>query len=211
MDASTIRTTIFDLGEVLVGGLYGIERRLAERLAIREEAILQAFAGPHLKDFCCGRISEDEYLAGIIERRGWPLPLGELKEVIRANLRRRVPGMDSILRSLDGRYQLAIHSDHAREWVSYVRTVHPFLERFERGFFSFELGHTKDEPEAFRKVLAALNRRPWECLFIDDQERNVCAAKLVGLATIRFVDPAQLVCALEKRDIRPVGSARGFE
>jgi len=211
MDATSIRTIIFDLGEVLIGGLYGIEQPLAERLAIAEEKVLRAFAGPHLKDFCCGRISEDEYLAGIIERRGWPLPLGELKEVIRANLRRRVPGMDSILRSLDGRYQLAIHSDHAREWVSYVRTVHPFLERFERAFFSFELGHTKDEPEAFAKVLAALARGGHECLFIDDQERNVRAAKSVGLGTILFVGPAQLVRALEKRDIRLTEKTRGFK
>ena len=211
MDASTIRTIIFDLGEVLIGGLYGIERPLSERLTIHEEDILQVFAGPHLKDFCCGRITEDEYLWGILQRQGWSLPLAELKQIVRANLRRCVPGMDAILSGLSSRYQLVVHSDHAREWVSYVRAVHPFLERFERGFFSFDLGHTKDEPQAFRKVLAALDRRPRECLFIDDQERNVRAAKSVGLATIRFVDPAQLVCALEKRNIRPLENTRGFE
>ena len=211
MDATSIRTIIFDLGEVLIGGLYGIEGPLAECLAIHEEDILQAFAGPHLKDFCCGRITEDEYLQGILQRQGWSLQLAELKQIIRTNLQRSVPGMDAILRGLDGRYQLVIHSDHAREWVAYVRTVHPFLARFERGFFSFELGHTKDEPQAFRKVLAALGRCGHECLFIDDQEKNVCAAESVGLATIRFVDPAQLVCALEKRNIRPVDNARGLE
>jgi len=211
MDAITIRTIIFDLGEVLTGGLYGIEGPLAERLALHGEDVLQAFAGPHLKEFCCGRISEDEYLDGIIERQGWSLPLGELKGVIRMNLRRRVPGMGNILRGLDSRHQLVIHSDHAREWVAYVRAVHPFLECFERAFFSFELGHTKDEPEAFREVLAALGRSGHECLFIDDQERNVRAAKSVGLAAIRFVDPAQLVCALEKRNIRPIENTRGFE
>jgi len=201
MDTSTIRTIIFDLGEVLIGGLYGIEGPLAERLAIHEEDILQAFAGPHLKDFCCGRIAEDEYLDGIIERQGWPLPLGELKDVIRANLRRRVPGMDSILRGLDSRHQLMIRSDHAREWVSYVRTVHPFLAQFERAFFSFELGHTKDEPEAFRKVLVAIDRRPQECLLIDDQEKNVRAAESVGIATIQFVCAEQLATALAERKI----------
>ena len=211
MDASTIRTIIFDLGEVLIGGLFGVEQPLAERLAVREEDILQAFAGPHLKDFCCGRISEDEYLDGIIERQGWSLPRGEMKDVIRANLKRRIPGMDPILQSLDGRYQLALHSDHPREWVAYVRAVHPFLKRFERGFFSFELGHTKDEPEAFRKVLAALGRQPHECLFIDDQEKNVRAAKSVGLATIRFVDPVKLAYELEERDIQLTEKTRGVE
>lgn len=211
MDTSTIRTIIFDLGEVLIGGLYGIEGPLAERLAIHEDDILQAFAGPHLKDFCCGRISEDEYLDGIVERQAWPISLDELKRIVRANLKKRIPGMEPILDTLQGHYQLALHSDHAREWVSYVRAVHPFLERFDRAFFSFDLGHTKDEPEAFRKVLAALGRQAQECLFIDDQERNVRAAKSVGLATIRFVDPAQLVCALEKRNIRPVENTRGFE
>jgi len=208
MDAAAIRTIIFDLGEVLIGGLYGVERPLAERLAVREEDILPAFAGPHLKDFCRGRASEDEYLQGILRRQGWPLPSTELKQIIRANLMRRVPGMDAVLHGLDGRYQLALHSDHAREWVSYVRAVHPFLKRFERAFFSFDLGHTKDEPEAFRKVLAALGRGGHECLFIDDQERNVRAARSVGLAAIRFVDPAQLIAALKKRKIRLAEEAR---
>ena len=204
MDAGAIRTVIFDLGEVLIGGLYGIERPLSERLPIGKKGILQAFAGSHLKDFCCGRISENEYLQGILDRQDWSLALEELKKIIRANLKRSVPGMDAILRGLDGRCRLALHSDHAREWVAYVRTVHPFLERFERAFYAFELGHTKDEPVAFRKVLAALGQRPYECLFVDDQERNVRAAQSVGLATIRFVNSAQLSYELAKRDIRPV-------
>jgi len=201
MERSTIRTIIFDLGEVLIGGLYGIEHPLAERLAIAEEKVLQAFAGQHLKDFCCGRISEDEYLQGILKRQGWSLALEDLKQIIRSNLQRIVPGMDAIVCGLDGRYELAIHSDHAREWVSYVREVHPFLECFERAFYSFELDHTKDEPEAFRKVLAALGRGGHECLFIDDQERNVRAAKSVGLATIQFVCAEQLAAALAERKL----------
>ena len=197
----TIRTILFDLGEVLTGGLYGIEGPVSRHLTVGEDGILQAFAGRPLKDFCCGRITENEYLQGILGRQGWSLPLEELKRIIRANLRRRVPGMEPILDALQGRYQLVLHSDHAREWVSYVRTVHPFLARFERAFFSFELGHTKDEPEAFRKVLAALGRGGHECLFIDDQERNVRAAESMGIATIQFVCSEQLGAALAERKL----------
>ena len=197
----TIRTILFDLGEVLAGGLYGIEGPVSRRLAVGEDGILQAFAGRPLKDFCCGRITENEYLQGILGRQGWSLPLEELKRIIRANLRRRVPGMEPILDALQGRYQLVLHSDHAREWVSYVRTVHPFLARFDRAFFSFDLGHTKDEPEAFRKVLVAIDRRPQECLLIDDQEKNVRAAESVGIATIQFVCAEQLATALAERKI----------
>ena len=57
-----IQTIIFDLSEVLVVGLLGIERPLAVQLRVPELQVLRAFGGSRLERLFCGEITEDEYL-----------------------------------------------------------------------------------------------------------------------------------------------------
>jgi len=191
-----IRTIIFDLSEVLIAGLVGIEKPLSRQLLVPEDKVLAAFGGPLLEDLCCGRISEDFYLARIVERQRWAVSTDRLKQVIRQNLHRRVPGMDGMFACLATRYELILLSDHAAEWVKYIRSVHSFLELFEAQFFSFDTQQTKGEPSTFRIVLEAIGREPQECLFIDDNPTNVRAATAVGIASIRFASAQQLIADL---------------
>lgn len=90
---SEIRTIIFDLSEVLIAGLFGIEGALAEQLCVPGSTMLPAFGGSLLDDLCCARLTEDEYLRRIIDRQGWNTSPAHLKPVIRRNFHRRVgPG-----------------------------------------------------------------------------------------------------------------------
>lgn len=180
------RTLIFDLSEVLIAGLLGIEKPLAARLQIDQQSILPAFAGQLLEDLCCDRISEDQYLARILRQQQWNLPAPEVKRIIRDNFHQRVPGMEELVARLARQHDLILLSDHAAEWVAYIRGIHPFLETFQARFFSFELKQTKREPSTFEKVLAAIGRRPDDCLLVDDSALNVRAAAAAGLPGIRF-------------------------
>ena len=191
-----IRTIIFDLSEVLIAGLVGIEKSLAPRLHLPEERVLMAFAGDSLQDLCRGRISEDVYLAAIIERQQWDVSADTLKQTIRQNLRCRVPGMEEILRQLAPRFGLILFSDHGQEWVEYVRSVHPFLEVFEAQMFSFETGRLKSEPAAFRALLEVIGRDAEECLFVDDSLVNVETAREVGISGIQFTGVREFVARL---------------
>ncbi len=180
------RTLIFDLSEVLIAGLIGIERPLADRLHLESKAILKVFETHGLVELCCGRMTEDEYLAGILKQQGWPIARAELKRIIRRNFRRRIPGTIALLPRLARRYELVLLSDHAAEWAAHLRRVHPWLRIFQRQFFSFELGRTKREPSTFRQVLAALSRSADECLLIDDSAANIAAAASAGVPGLRF-------------------------
>jgi FMN phosphatase YigB (HAD superfamily) len=193
-----IRTMIFDLSEVLIAGLVGIEKSLSTRLRIRENLVLPAFGGDHLEDVLCGRITEDYYLTQITRRQGWDISVDELKDVIRANLERRVPGMDAVLGRLSVRRDLVLLSDHAIEWVEYVRSVHPFLRVFRAQFYSCELGQTKREPSTFRRALREIDREPHECLFIDDYHKNIAVATSEGIRSILFESAEQLSRELTK-------------
>jgi HAD superfamily hydrolase (TIGR01509 family) len=196
-----IKTIIFDLSEVLISGLIGIENPLAERLGIPESHIIAAFTNPFLWALCRGEMSEDAYLAQTIGQQGWNVSAEELKDLIRKNLHRRVAGMEVILTGLQSRYELVLLSDHSAEWIEYIQSIHPFLADFRHRFFSFQLGRTKQEQSTFRTVLAAIGREPEECLFIDDNPQNVSVACTVGIPGIVFTSAEALTQELAARGI----------
>ena len=180
------RVILFDLSETIIAGLVGIEKPLALRLEMDALRILPAFGGELLCRLCRGELSEDEYLVLVLEQQGWKIPAEELKQVIRRNFHTPVPGMWELLSRLSARYDLALHSDHAREWVEYIQAVHPGLAVFRRQFYSFKLGQLKSETAVFQRVLAALGCVASECLLVDDNPVNVAAAESAGIKGIRF-------------------------
>jgi HAD superfamily hydrolase (TIGR01509 family) len=197
-----IQAIIFDLSEVLIAGLVGIEVPLAKQLCLPSSTILPAF-GEGLQELCCGRLTEDEYLERIILGQGWRISREQLKGVIRRNFHHQVPGMQAILNRLRRRHELVLMSDHAREWMAYIQAVHLFLDKFAASFFSFELGQTKTNPEAFRMVLDRMGRPAHACLLVDDSERNVAVAQSVGILGVRFMDAADLRRQLQQAGLEP--------
>jgi FMN phosphatase YigB (HAD superfamily) len=192
-----IQCIIFDLSEVLIAGLVGIEKELSRQLLVPEEEILPCFAVSSRDELFLGDISEDTYLNQIISSEGWELDIARLKTVIRDNFHHEVDGSLSILMDLAARYELVLLSDHAREWVSYIESIHLFLQVFRRTFFSYDLKRLKKDPETFSEVLDAMAISPHNCLFIDDNAGNIHAAESVGIPGIRFVNAGQLAAELD--------------
>ncbi|MBI1878851.1 MAG: HAD-IA family hydrolase [Chloroflexi bacterium] len=196
-----IQTLIFDLSEVIISGLVGIELPLSKKLQLPAEKILAAFGGTPLQALCCGELTEDEYLRQVLLAQQWSLSPVELKQVIRQNFHEQIPGTVPLLETLAGHYELVLLSDHAREWVEYIRAVHT-LAMFKFIFFSYEIGQTKRTPSTFQKVLKQIGRRPEACLFIDDSLTNIKAAEAAGITGIQFESAAQLRQALAQRSIQ---------
>jgi FMN phosphatase YigB (HAD superfamily) len=192
---------IFDLSEVLIAGLVGVETELAGLLLLPEDVILSSFGGARFVELLVGRISEDTYLEHLIAREGWQIRLAPLKAAIRRNFHREVWGAVSLLRDVASRHRVALLSDHAAEWIAYIRGVHPFLRVFDHAFFSYELGRTKDDPQTFVQVLDALSLPPASCLFVDDNPKNVRVAASVGMPGIRFRGAGQLASELRLRGV----------
>jgi FMN phosphatase YigB (HAD superfamily) len=197
----TYSTLIFDLSEVFISGLYGAEAELAPRLGLPGQTVQRDLWIPWTVSFFEGRLTERQYLDEVIRRGGWTgITAEEVGGYLRRNFCNRVPGTEELLRGLSGRYELALLSDHAREWVDFIRQQHAFLECFSQQFFSFELRHTKRERITFLTVLYKLRRPAGECVFIDDLETNIEVARSVGIHGIQFRDVRQLTA-----DLRAVG------
>ncbi len=196
-----IKYIIFDLSEVLISGLLGVEKTLAEKIPESEDKIMKSLCGEWFNEYMVGNITEDLYLTEIVKKENWEIGIEDLKKDIRNNFHNEVDGMPSLLEKLAEKYKLILHSDHSKEWIDYIKTVHPFLNLFEHMLFSYELGMTKHFPSTFSKALERLKIPADECLFIDDHQRNIDAAEKVGIRGIRFQDYNQLISELRKTSV----------
>lgn len=181
-----ITTIIFDLSEVLIAGLIGVEKELAPLVNLSEEKFLEGLWTDSFWQLMKGEISEDEYLSDVLEKNSWCVDKNVFKKIIRENFHNEVEGMLELIGDLSKKYKLILLSDHAEEWVEYIDGIHPFLNLFYKKYFSFQLGEIKRERRAFEILLNENNLDASDCLFIDDSPANIKAAEESGVNGIRF-------------------------
>lgn len=83
-------------------------------------------------------------------------------------------------------------SDNVRERVNRINNKYNFLEWFEDGIFSHEVGVRKPNPEIYKYTLSKAQVQPEETIFIDDKQSALDPAKKMGIITILFESPEQL-------------------
>jgi HAD superfamily hydrolase (TIGR01509 family) len=85
-------------------------------------------------------------------------------------------------------YLLALASNtNPLDFETVSRGYPDLLEPFEeRIFLSYRLGVMKHEPAFYSQVLAGLARPAEACVFIDDRQENVEAARRIGMRGIVY-------------------------
>jgi putative hydrolase of the HAD superfamily len=74
-----------------------------------------------------------------------------------------------------------IASDNEKERARYVVETLKLEDYFDGIYFSYQLGHTKSEPEFFTKILGNLKAEPADVDYWDDDPKNVEVAKGIGI------------------------------
>lgn len=77
------------------------------------------------------------------------------------------------------------------KWVSRLPTW-PFLEKFDGVIVSGLERLVKPDPRIYRVFCERYSLAPDSCVFIDDSEANIIAARKFGMKAIHFASPAQL-------------------
>jgi putative hydrolase of the HAD superfamily len=65
-------------------------------------------------------------------------------------------------------------------------------EVFEKIYYSAETGLFKPDPRCFELILQEQGLTPQECIYFDDSERNVLAARSTGIESHVFVGAADV-------------------
>jgi len=97
----------------------------------------------------------------------------------------------------DRRLRFALCTNNVREWEPLWRTMLPIDDVFEIVVDSAFVGTRKPEPEIYALTLERLGLPAAACVFVDDLEPNVEAARDAGMDGIVFRDTAQAIAELE--------------
>lgn len=195
-----ITTIIFDLSEVYLHGLLGTEKNIQQKLNIPVSN--KELHIPEMEKLFHGKIKEKQYLQALITKHRWNITIEELKKIVRENFK-EVKGTREIIELLKKNgYKLGLLSVHAEEWVKHCEKKFDYHKLFDSYMYSFEVEVCKPERKAFELILKKLHVKPNNCLFIDDWSINTSAAKKLGIKTITFKSPMQLLRDLKKLNIR---------
>jgi 2-haloacid dehalogenase len=188
------RIVVFDIGGVLIEW----DPRHLYRTLIADEAAMEDFLAT-----VCTPAWNQEQDAG----RPWEEAVAELTrqfpdkaELIAAyHLRWNdmvpgpVPGTADLLRRLKahGVPVYAITNFSTEKFVL-ARQRFDFLNLFDGVVVSGEVRLIKPDPAIYRRLFSDFGLDPADTLFIDDVEKNVAAARAVGMHAVRFTDAATL-------------------
>jgi putative hydrolase of the HAD superfamily len=146
-----------------------------------------------------GELTEQEFLDdlawGLEPELGHPPTLHRFKEIWFEALHPNEPMLE-LMRELGGRgYRMAILTNNVREWEELWRSKLAVDEIFELVVDSAWVGMRKPEPEIYQLTIARLDEalQPSQCLFVDDNELNIEAARELGLSAVRFVSNEQAI------------------
>ncbi len=82
-----------------------------------------------------------------------------------------------------------------------ARERYDFLGWFESILVSGEVGLIKPDPRIFRLLLESIGRAAADCVYIDDNAKNVAAAGALGFDAIHFQGPEPLRRDLVRRGV----------
>jgi FMN phosphatase YigB (HAD superfamily) len=187
-----IESIFFDIGNVLLAFDWGkAARAIGSRSAIPPEQILHRLSESRIDEYERGLITTEEFFTDLGTKLRFDGTVDELAFAasdiffpLEENL--------ELVRKLSGRYRLGIVSNINRAHVEFLESRHDFFSLFEARIYSCAVGSRKPEARIFERALQAFHASPATCLFIDDLEQNVAAARKLGWNAIRALPGTDL-------------------
>lgn len=163
-----------------------IAKNLSDKFGLDMQIIQdRLYANP--EPYLLGKKSMEEFWKFVCE--GLPIPFDDFTKAFQAwEINQETV---ALIRELKQTYRVYLLSDNYEATVAYLRSQPLFQELFEKMYFSNEIHLIKGGPEIFEHVLADLQVKAEECIFIDDQEKNLTAARNLGITCILFTSAEQ--------------------
>ena len=194
-----INTVIFDIGGVMVGlgrlhffEQFGYSPQMCERL------LSSTMKSPHWKELDRGVLTDEE----VIDRFVKHAP--ELETEIRRSmenvhgivyrLETSIPWIEELRES--GRRVLYL-SNYSMKVANDNEDAMDFLSHMDGGLLSCDYKVIKPDPAFYMILIEKYGLEPSECVFLDDLEDNLAAARSLGIHTILVKDHEQAAADLK--------------
>jgi len=200
----SITAFIFDFGNVICS--FDVRVFLARALpysALMLDELRRALQQSHdtMRDYETGLITSDEFFARICTACRLSVSREDFITAY-TQIFSPIPSTYALLRELRPHYKLALLSN-TNEWHFHygIRPVEVF-PLFDTVTLSYEVKAMKPAPEIYRDALGKLGVAPQECVYIDDLQENVVAARDLGMHAFHFTSGDELRDGLVELGIR---------
>ena len=199
-------TIIFDLGNVILTNDWHYEcpekdKEFSDYFFISNDNMEKGW-GKFWPDFKLGEITEEEFWRGFLEISGAKLiDIEKAKEIYR-KYQLEIEGMPELVRKLKNDYTLVALTNIGKEWLTFKLEKFSLQNTFDPIISSCHSGIAKPNPEIYDILVEKLQRKPEECIFIDDKESNLIPARKLGITTILFTNQEELEKKLKTLNIK---------
>ena len=194
-----IRNIVFDIGRVLIEFEWFdyVDKLFSKETA--EKVTAAMWGTGYWKQLDIALLTDDEilelfYSAGPEYRK----EIREAFDRVGECVKRRdwaIPMIDDLKSRGYRVYYLSNFSEHV---MGSNPEALDFVSHMDGGIFSCDVKVIKPASEIYTKLIDKYDLLPEECLFIDDHQDNVAAAKKCGMKAIRFENREQLEADLDK-------------
>ena len=184
--ATSLRAVIFDFGGVLLDMRWDVARELDRAHGLPKSSVFETlYRSPAWTDFVRGGGDPEVWAVGahrvLARRAGRALPrLHEewrrAQVVIDANI--------ALVRALRPPYRCSVLSNADVSLRGRLKDDLALDHLFDDIVVSAEVGMAKPRPEIFRLAADRLGLAPEACVFVDDWDKNVEAARAVGMRAV---------------------------
>ena len=199
-----IQAIVSDFIGVLTTPIAGVFTQFQEDIGIPPEALRVALDRATTRtglnplfELECGRMTEAEFLHTLeheLEQEfGRKVSMRAFTDHYWASLSHNEDLVAFLRAARETGYRLALLTNNVQEWEPRWRPKWPIDELFETVVDSGFVGMRKPDPEIFELTLHRLELPADACVFIDDLEHNVVAAREVGLHAVHFRDTQQAI------------------
>ncbi len=128
-----------------------------------------------------GEFDQNEFLTML----GFDDPVFHMKNYIE-NYLTLDNGFIDFAERIKGKYDLVLLSNDVSEWSEYTVTHFGIEKYFKHRTVSAEVKCRKPDLKIYDLTLEAIGKAPSECIFIDNDVKNLLAAEEVGISTVLF-------------------------
>jgi FMN phosphatase YigB (HAD superfamily) len=191
---------ILDAGGVLVTEpIPRLLRALAAKSPLPYEELARRYERNLYYDLWRGRLSERDFWPALAEQAGIDGPVGAWREFFLYSLR-PLPALRHVPVWAE-EADVFVLSNHLPQWLEPVLVRAGVRDHVSGLFISSQIGHVKPEREAFECVLRAKPAACTDILLVDDNARNIEAARDLGMDTL-LADEAGAWCSDAERWLR---------
>lgn len=187
-----IKVIIFDLGGVLfTNGTKQFIEMVSQGYGVEKEKIKEVMDGELGSLYREAKITRDEFWQKVIAALGIQANSDELEKAWIHGYE-LIEGTKDLVQELAKKYKVYFLSDNVKERIDYISKRYNFLDWFEGGVFSHEVGIRKPNPQIYKLVLEKAQVNADEAVFIDDKPSLLIPAKEIGMLTFAFESPEKL-------------------